>query len=197
MVWNKGQIVGQKKALRLEEIWRIRTRLELEDRDKELTIFNLALDSKLRSCDLLKLKVRNVASGMRILPRVMILQQKTRHEVHFELSPRTQQTLYHWIFKRKLKPQDYLFSSNRNQGDHISYTQYERMVKRWASDLGLDRTQYSTHSLRRTKASIIYAKTKNLRAIQLLLGHTKLESTIQYLGVELEDALRLSEQIET
>lgn len=169
----------------------------MEDRDKELTIFNLALDSKLRSCDLLKLKVRNVASGMRILPRVMILQQKTRHEVHFELSPRTQQTLYHWIFKRKLKPQDYLFSSNRNQVNHISYTPYERMVKRWASDLGLDRTQYSTHSLRRTKASIIYAKTKNLRAIQLLLGHTKLESTIQYLGVELEDALRLSEQIET
>ena len=105
--------------------------------------------------------------------------------------------MYHWIFNQKLKPQDYLFSSNRNQGQHISYTQYERMVKRWGSDLGLDKAQYSTHSLRRTKASIIYAKTKNLRAIQLLLGYTKLESTIQYLGVELEDALRLSEQIET
>ena len=90
MVWNKGQIVGQKKALRLEEIWRIRNRLELEERQKELTIFNLALDSKLRSCDLLGLKVRDVASGMRVLPRVMILQQKTRHEVHFELSQRTQ-----------------------------------------------------------------------------------------------------------
>lgn len=196
MVWNKGQIIGQKKALRLEEIWRIRTRLELEDRQKELTIFNLALDSKLRSCDLLRLKVRDIASGMRVLSRVMILQQKTRHEVHFELSPRTQQTLYHWIFNQQLEPQNYLFSSNRNQGEHISYTQYERMVKRWVSELGLDKTQYSTHSLRRTKASIIYAKTKNLRAIQLLLGHTKLESTIQYLGVELEDALRISEQVE-
>ena len=197
MVWNKGKIAGQKKALRLEEIWRIRTRLELEERHKELTIFNLAVDSKLRSCDLLILKVRDVASGMRILPRVMVLQQKTRHEVHFELSQRTQQTLYHWIFSQQLKPQDYLFSSKRNNDEHISYTQYQRMVKRWASDLGLDKTQYSTHSLRRTKASIIYSKTKNLRAIQLLLGHTKLESTIQYLGVELEDALRLSEQIET
>ena len=196
MVWNKGQIIGQKKARRLEEIWRIRTRLELEDRQKELTIFNLALDSKLRSCDLLRLKVRDIASGMRVLSRVMILQQKTRHEVHFELSPRTQQTLYHWIFNQQLEPQNYLFSSNRNQGEHISYTQYERMVKRWVSELGLDKTQYSTHSLRRTKASIIYAKTKNLRAIQLLLGHTKLESTIQYLGVELEDALRISEQVE-
>ena len=196
MVWNKGQIIGQKKALRLEEIWRIRTRLELEDRQKELTIFNLALDSKLRSCDLLRLKVRDIASGMRVLSRVMILQQKTRHEVHFELSPRTQQTLYHWIFNQQLEPQNYLFSSNRNQGEHISYTQYERMVKRWVSELGLDKTQYSTHSLRRTKASIIYAKTKNLRAIQLLLGHTKLESTIQYLVVELEDALRISEQVE-
>ena len=100
MVWNKGQIVGQKKALRLEEIWRIRTRLELEERQKELTIFNLALDSKLHSCDLLRLKVRDIASGMPVLSRVMILQQKTRHEVHFELSPRTQQTLYHWIFNQ-------------------------------------------------------------------------------------------------
>ena len=127
----------------------------------------------------------------------MILQQKTKHEVHFELSQRTQQTLYHWIFIQQLKPQDYLFTSKRNHDEHVSYTQYQRMVKRWASDLGLDKTQYSTHSLRRTKASIIYAKTKNLRAIQILLGHTKLESTIQYLGVELEDALRISEQIET
>jgi site-specific recombinase XerD len=134
---------------------------------------------------------------MRVLSRVMILQQKTRHEVHFELSPRTQQTLYHWIFNQQLDPQNYLFLSNRNQGEHISYTQYERMVKRWVSELGLDKTQYSTHSLRRTKASIIYAKTKNLRAIQLLLGYTKLESTVQYLGVELEDALRISEQVET
>ncbi|MDH0450855.1 tyrosine-type recombinase/integrase [Shewanella sp. GD04112] len=195
--WNKGIRVGQKKALKLEDIWRIRIRLELEKRFEELSLFNLAVDSKLRSCDLLSLKVRDVSRSGTVLSRTTIRQQKTHREVQFEITPKTQQALSQWIFTNHLEMADYLFPSYRRKGQHLSYHYYLTLVNRWVSDIGLDTSQYGTHSLRRTKASLIYAKTKNLRAIQLLLGHAKLESTIEYLGVEIEDALRISESCET
>ncbi|QIR16297.1 tyrosine-type recombinase/integrase [Shewanella aestuarii] len=195
--WNKGKRIGQKKAFKLEDIWRIRIRLELEHRLQELALFNLAIDCKLRSCDLLKLKVQDVSRAGIVLSRVMVKQQKTHREVQFEITAKTQQTLSQWIFHNKLQPTDYLFPSPRRIGKPISYHYYTTMVNRWVTDIGLDKSQYGTHSLRRTKASLIYAKTKNLRAIQLLLGHAKLESTIEYLGVEIEDALTISENCET
>jgi len=195
--WNKGIRVGQKKALKLEDIWRIRIRLELEKRFEELSLFNLAVDSKLRSCDLLSLKVRDVSRSGTVLSRTMIRQQKTRREVQFEITPKTQQALSQWIFTNQLEMADYLFPSHRRKGQHLSYHYYLTLVNRWIGDLGLDISQYGTHSMRRTKAALIYAKTKNLRAIQLLLGHAKLESTIEYLGVEIEDALTISENCET
>lgn len=195
--WNKGIRVGQKKALKLEDIWRIRIRLELEKRFEELSLFNLAVDSKLRSCDLLSLKVRDVSRSGTVLSRTMIRQQKTQREVQFEITPKTQQALSQWIFTNQLEMADYLFPSHRRKGQHLSYHYYLTLVNRWIGDLGLDISQYGTHSMRRTKAALIYAKTKNLRAIQLLLGHAKLESTIEYLGVEIEDALTISENCET
>jgi len=195
--WNKGIRVGQKKALKLEDIWRIRIRLELEKRFEELSLFNLAVDSKLRSCDLLSLKVRDVSRSGTVLSRTTIRQQKTHREVQFEITPKTQQALSQWIFTNHLEMVDYLFPSHRRKGQHLSYHYYLTLVNRWVSDIGLDTSQYGTHSMRRTKASLIYAKTKNLRAIQLLLGHAKLESTIEYLGVEIEDALTISENCET
>ncbi|CAH8242149.1 Site-specific recombinase, phage integrase family [Vibrio aestuarianus] len=195
--WNKGLRVGQKKALKLEDIWRIRIRLELEERLEELALFNLAVDSKLRSCDLLNLKVRDVYRSGLVLSRTTVRQQKTRREVQFEITPKTQQPLSQWIFINELEAADYLFPSHRRKGQHLSYHYYLTLVNRWVGDIGLDISQYGTHSLRRTKASLIYAKTKNLRAIQLLLGHAKLESTIEYLGVEIEDALAISENCET
>lgn len=195
--WNKGKRVGQKKAFKLEDIWRIRIRLELEKQLEQLVIFNLAIDSKLRSSDLIRLKVRDISSGSLIQSRAIIEQKKTHREVQFEITSKTQQCLNLWINNQNLTPSDYLFPSPRKQGHHMSYHYYSGIVKQWANKLGLDITQYNTHSLRRTKASLIYAKTKNLRAIQLLLGHSKLESTIEYLGVEIEDALTISEATET
>ena len=132
-----------------------------------------------------------------IQSRAIIEQKKTHREVQFEITSKTQQCLNLWIHGQKLTPSDYLFPSPRKQGHHISYHYYSGIVKQWANKLGLDITQHNTHSLRRTKASLIDAKTKNLRAIQLLLGHSKLESTIEYLGVEIEDALTISEATET
>lgn len=195
--WNKGKRVGQKKAFKLEEIWRIRIRLEIENKLEQLALFNLAIDSKLRSCDLISLKVRDISSASLIQSRAMIEQQKTHREVQFEITPKTQQCLSQWVYLKELSPSDYLFPSPRKQGHHICYHYYANIVKNWVSTLDLDISQYGTHSLRRTKASLIYAKTKNLRAIQLLLGHSKLQSTIEYLGVEIEDALSISESTET
>ncbi|MFT5759921.1 MAG: integrase [Alteromonadaceae bacterium] len=195
--WNKGKRVGQKKAFKLEDIWRIRIRLEIENELEQLVIFNLAIDSKLRACDLIRLKVRDISSSSLVQSRAIIKQKKTHREVQFEITPKTQQCLSQWVHENNLAPSDFLFLSPRKPGTHISYHYYASMVKSWVNKLGLDITQYGTHSLRRTKASLIYAKTKNLRAIQLLLGHAKLQSTIEYLGVEIEDALSISESTDT
>lgn len=194
--WNKGKLIGQKPPLKLREIWAIRIQLQLEHRIKEVALFNLAIDSKLRSCDLVTLKVRDVTHGNSILPRTMILQQKTKKPVQFEITEQTRDSLSKWIALRELVSSDYLFSSRIHRSDHISTRQYARIVHKWVEMIGLDTTLYGTHTMRRTKVTLIYHRTKNLRAIQLLLGHTKLESTVRYLGIEVDDALEMAEQTE-
>lgn len=194
--WNKGRLVGQKPPLKIREIWAIRIRLQLANKVRELALFNLALDSKLRSCDLVKHRVRDIAHGTQVSKRAMILQQKTQQPVQFEITEQTRQALSAWIDQAQLASSDYLFPSRMNKSPHISTRQYARIVKSWIVDIGLDPSDYGTHSLRRTKATLIYRRTKNLRAIQLLLGHTKLESTVRYLGIEVDDALEMAEQTE-
>lgn len=194
--WNKGKLVGQKPPLKLQEVWSIRIRLQLAGRIRDLALFNLAIDSKLRSCDLVKLQVLNVAQGSHILKRAMVLQQKTQRPVQFEITKQTRESLLAWIECANLSANDYLFISRENQSKHMTTRQYARIVKSWVSEIGLDPSAYGTHSLRRTKATIIYRRTKNIRAVQLLLGHTKLESTVRYLGIEVDDALELAEQTE-
>ena len=191
--WNKGKLVGQKLPLKLEEIWSIRTRLDISHNLRELTMFNLALDSKLRACDFIKLKVRDIAHGTAVQSRAILIQQKTGRPVQFEITPKTKEAVTAWIKFNALNNADYLFGSRVKQNDHLTTRQYARIVKRWITSIGLDPTAYGTHSMRRTKASIIYKRTKNLRAVQILLGHTKLESTIRYLGIEVDDALEISE----
>jgi integrase len=193
--WNRDKLIGQKPPFKLREIWAIRIRLQLKKEIRELAMFNLAIDSKLRSCDLVKLKVRDVYHGNGIAPRAMILQQKTQLPVQFEITEQTRDSLKHWISHNPLHQNDYLFPS-RTSSHHISTRQYARIVHKWVEMIGLDTSLYSTHSLRRTKATLIYRRTKNLRAVQLLLGHTKLESTVRYLGIEVDDALEMAEQTE-
>lgn len=194
--WNKGKLVGQKPPLKLKEIWAVRFHLQQRNAYRELVLFNLALDSKLRGCDLVKLRVQDVYDGSEIKTRSLILQQKTRQPVRFEISKHTREAILNWVKLKSLITSDYLFSSNRFGIDHMSTRQYARIVKNWVSMIGLDPKAYGTHSLRRTKAALIYKQTKNLRAVQLLLGHTKLESTVRYLGIDVDDALEVAEQIE-
>jgi integrase len=194
--WNKGKLIGQKLPLKPEQIWAIRIHLDMDAKLRELALFNLALDSKLRGCDLVKLTVRDVSDGNEIKSRSSVIQQKTKKPVKFEITIKTQQALSKWIDYAGLCSIDYLFPSCKRKKYHLSTQQYARIVDTWVESIGLDKSAYGTHSLRRTKASIIYKQTKNLRAIQILLGHTKLESTVRYLGVEVDDALELSEQID-
>ena len=192
--WNKGKLVGQKPPLKLREIWAIRIRLQLANRRRELALFNLAIDSKLRACDLVAIRVRDVSHGDVISSRAIVMQRKTQRTVQFEITEQERDAIADWIKDAGLKSDDYLFPSRIKFSPHISTRQYARIVASWVTAIGLDPTAYGTHSLRRTKASLIYRRTKNLRAVQLLLGHTKLESTVRYLGIEVDDALVMAEQ---
>lgn len=194
--WNKGKIVGQKAPLRLKDIWAIRIRLQLGHRTRELAMFDLGLDSKLRACDLVKLRVRDISHGEHISARAIVMQQKTSLPVQFEITQPTREAVSNWIKEAELASEDYLFPSRVHESPHIGTRQYARIVDGWINEIGLDPSAYGTHSMRRTKASLIYRRTKNIRAVQLLLGHTKLESTVRYLGIEVEDALEMAEQTE-
>lgn len=194
--WNKGKLVGQKAPLRLRDIWAIRVRLQIAEKSRDLALFNLAIDSKLRACDLTKLRVRDVAHGEHVSSRAIVMQQKTHHPVQFEITEQTRMALEAWMHQAHLRSEDCLFPSRLHGSVHLSTRQYARIVKAWVTAIGLDPALYGTHTLRRTKASLIYRRTKNLRAVQLLLGHTKLESTVRYLGIEVDDALEMAEQTE-
>jgi integrase len=194
--WNKGKLIGQKLPLKPHEVWSIRVRLDMAHDVRDLALFNLAIDSKLRGCDLVKLMVRDVARGTEIMSRTKVIQQKTKRPVSFEITPKTKDALAEWIKLKNLCSLDYLFPSSYQNKGHLEPRHYARLVKKWVCSIGLDSTAYGTHSMRRTKVALIYRQTKNLRAVQILLGHRSLESTVRYLGIEIDDALELSEHAE-
>jgi len=190
------RLPGQKPPLKPKEVWAIRIRLQIQCKYRDLALFNLAVDSKLRSCDLVALRINDVLTASSVRERTVITQQKTGRPVQFELTEQTRLAVHGWITFKDLRSGDYLFPSRVSTCSHLSTRQYARIVNLWVASIGLDPHNYGTHSLRRTKAALIYKKTGNLRAVQLLLGHTKLESTVRYLGIEVEDALKISEQVE-
>ena len=194
--WNKGKLVGPKPPLRTKHVWSIRTKLQALGRTRDLAIFNLAIDSKLRGCDVVSLRVEDVAPHGYALERATVRQQKTGRSVRFELSEQTRQAVEDYLRAANKKPGNFLFSAQTGSRRFMSTRQYARLVARWVTMIGLDPTLYGTHSLRRTKATLIYRRTGNLRAVQLLLGHTKIESTVRYLGVEVDDALAIAEQVD-
>ena len=194
--WNIGRIVGQKRPLLPKHVWAIRVRLEIADNFRDLALFNLAIDSKLRGCDLLKLTVADVYAAGQVKERTSIIQSKTHKPVRFEITEGTRKSLARWIEEPLMVGSEYLWPRRFHERLHISTRQYARLVREWVKSIGLEPSAYGTHSMRRTKVSQIYKKTGNLRAVQLLLGHTKMDSTVRYLGVELEDALAISEAIE-
>jgi integrase len=193
--WNKGKLTGAKPPLRPEHVWAVRTRLQLLKRFMDLALFNLAIDSKLRGCDVVALRVADVAPHGYAVDRASVRQRKTRRPVRFEITEQTRQAIDDHLAQRSDVPSPYLFPGRGSAG-HLTTRQYARLLAGWLAMIGLDPCFYGTHSLRRTKATLIYKKTGNLRAVQLLLGHTKVESTVRYLGIEVDDALAVAEQID-
>ncbi|WDA11831.1 tyrosine-type recombinase/integrase [Paracoccus marcusii] len=194
--WNKGRIVGQKRPLLPRHVWSIRVRLEMAGNARDLALFNMAIDSKLRGCDLVALRVRDVFAAGHVKERASMIQSKTGKPVRFEITDTTRQSLGHWIRNPEMIGLEFLWPSRIHESAHLSTRQYARMVRGWVMSLGLEPSAYGTHSMKRTKVAQIYKKTGNLRAVQLLLGHTKMDSTVRYLGVDIEDALSLSEAID-
>lgn len=194
--WSKVRIIGQKRPLLPKHVWSIRVRLEMADNKRDLALFNMAIDSKLRGCDLVCLKVRDVFAAGRVKERTSVTQSKTGKPVRFEITETTRQSLENLIADPEMIGSDYLWPSRLHASPHLSTRQYARILREWVTSISLEPSAYGTHSMRRTKVAQIYKKTGNLRAVQLLLGHTKMDSTVRYLGVDLDDALTLSEGID-
>jgi len=194
--WNKGKLTGAKPPLRPKHVWSIRTKLQIEGRTRDLAMFNLAIDSKLRGCDVVAIRVEDVAAGGYTADRATVRQKKTGRPVRFELSEQTRQAIDHYLKATNRRPGEFLFTGRRGPQTSMTTRQYARLVSEWIASAGLDPRLFWTHSLRRTKATLIYRRTGNLRAVQLLLGHTKIESTVRYLGIEVDDALAIAEQVD-
>ena len=195
MPWNKGKVTRAKPPLRPKHVWAIRTKLQIDQLTRDLALFNLAIDSKLRGCDVVAVRVDDVAPNGYAVDRASVRQKKTGRPVRFELTEPTRQAIDDYIKLVGTKPGQFLFTGRR-PGQCMTTRQYARLLSEWLTSVGLDPHLYGTHSLRRTKATLIYRRTGNLRAVQLLLGHTKIESTVRYLGIEVDDAIALAEQVD-
>lgn len=185
-----------KRPLTQKQIWAVRFFLDRETRIRDRALFDLAIDSKLRGCDLVKVRVRDVVAGAEIRTRAIVVQQKTGWPVQFEITGDVRASLLAWLERRGGSVEEYVFPSRIDHAHHMSTRQYARLVDEWVAAIGLRPEEYGTHSLRRTKASMIYKATGNIRAIQILLGHSKIENTVRYLGVDVEDELLLAERTE-
>jgi integrase len=170
--------------------------LLIEGRTRDLAMFNLAIDSKLRGCDVTALRVEDIAPNGYAIDRATVRQKKTGRPVKFELTDQTRQAVDDYLKATGKRPGDFLFTGRRGIGQCMTTRQYARLVSGWLTSIGLDPRLFGTHSLRRAKATLIYRRTGNLRAVQLLLGHTKIESTVRYLGIEVDDALAIAEQVD-
>ena len=193
---NAGKTVGTKRPLTQKQIWAIRFFLDREGRLRDRALFDLAIDSKLRGCDLVKVAIGDLVAGSDIRTRAIVVQQKTGKPVQFELTADVRGSLLAWLERRGGATSDFVFPSRIDNANHMSTRQYARLVDEWVTAIGLRRAEYGTHSMRRTKAAMIYRATGNIRAIQILLDHTKIENTVRYLGVDVEDALLLAERTE-
>jgi len=193
--WSKGRIIGQKRPLQPKNDWSIRVRLEMSDIRRDFALFNMAIDRKLRRCNLVCRRVRDVFVAGRMKERASMTQSKIGKPVKLEITETTRQSLDRWSAEPQMLGVEFLWPSRLHRSPHLSTRQYARIFRSWVTSIGLEPSACGTHSMRRTKVAQIYKKAGNLRAVHLL-GHTMMDSTVRYLGVEIEDALSLSEGID-
>ena len=192
--WNKGKLIGAKPPLRPSHVWSIRTKLQIDNRKRDLALFNLAIDSKLRGCDVVAIRVDDVAPSGYAMDRATVRQKKTGRPVRFELTEQTRLAIDEYLRLTGRKPGQFLFAGRGGGPRGLTTRQYARLVQEWVASIGLDLAMFGTHLLRRTKAVLIYRRTGNLRAVQLLLGHSNIASTVRYLGIEVDDAIEIAEK---
>jgi integrase len=168
----------------------------MQGRQRDLALFNLAIDCKLRGCDVVAIRVDDVAPSGYAMDRATIPQSKTGRPVRFELTDQTRLAIDEYLRETGRKSGQLLFAGRGGGSRGLTTRQYARLVQEWVASIGLDPAKFGTHSLRRTKAVLIYRRTGNLRAVQLLLGHTKIESTVRYLGIEVDGAIEIAEKID-
>ncbi len=154
--WDAGRKLGGKRALKPQQVWAIRFSLDRERRLRDRPMFDFAIDSKLRGCDVVKVKNGDLISGGRVRTRAIVIQQKTGRPVQFELLEPVRGSILAWLERRGGGLPDFVFPSRIDHANHISTRQYARLVDEWVIGTGLRREDHGTHSLRRTKASIIY-----------------------------------------
>ncbi len=194
--WNKGKLMGPKPPLQQRHVWAIRTRLQLAGQTRDLALFNLAIDSKLRGCDVVSLKVEDVAPHGYAIDRATVRQRKTGRPVKFEITEQSRQAIDAYLKTYRKKPGDFLFTGHRGRDRCLTTRQYARLLSEWIAGIGLDPSLFGTHSIRRTIFTFIYRRTFKMLSFLFLLGNTKIESTVRYLGVEVDDALTIAEQID-
>ena len=192
--WNMGKLIGSKPPIRTKHVWAIRTKLQINRHPRDLAMFNLAIDSKLGGCDVVRLKVDDVAPHGTTLDRATVRQKKTGHSVRFEITEPTREAVDDYIKAKRFATWRLYFCKPSEA--RTPYYASAICSAGWIAAIGLDPAFYGTHSLRRTKATLIYRRTGNLRAVQLLLGHRKIESTVRYLGIEGDDALSIAGQVD-
>jgi integrase len=194
--WNSGNMVGAKRPLKPRDLWAIRFFLDEHRRLRDRALFDLAIHSKLRGCDIVKMKIGDIVAGGALHTQATVIQQKTNRPVQLELMTGARKTMLTWLTRRGGTLDDFIFPSRVNYMGHLSTRQYARLVDEWVGAVGLNVAEYGTHSMRRTKASLIYKATGNLHTVQILLGHTNIENIARYLGVDIDDAITLAERTE-
>ena len=189
-------MIGAKPPLRPSHVWSIRTKLQMKDCKRDLAVFNFAIDSRLHGCDVVAVRVDSVAPSGYAKDRATVRQKKTGRPVRFELTDQSRQAIDEYLRLTGRRTGQLLFPGRGDGVRGMTTRQYARLVHEWVASIGLDPAKYGAHSLRRTKAVLIYRRTRNLRAVQLLLDHSKIESTVCYLGIEVNDAIKIAEKID-
>lgn len=195
--WNKGKCMGQMKPFTPEQVQTIKYLLEAGRNHRDLALFSTGIDTMLRASDLLKLKVADVMSfDGQMKADVQLLQKKTGAGTQVDLSPYTRDKLKVWIMEGEKHLHEFLFTGfRRSKHNPISGRYYQILVKKWASMARLNPDGYSTHSIRRTKAALIYEATRNPEVVRELLGQKSIASTSHYLGIDRKKALEVARKI--
>ena len=191
---KKKRIEGQKKPFTRKEIGLIQELLKIKDDKRSLALFTLGIDSMLRASDLVNLEVETITDHEgKVKNKFSVIQIKTGQPVEITLTQKTIDYVQDWLNSESIY-YGYVFKG-ATIDSHLSIERYRVGIKNWVKSIGLNPREYSTHSVRRTKPSIVYKETGNIEEVKRMLGHTTLAMTSEYLGIDKEKVSDLATRI--